>query len=127
MLLEKNLLLPPKQLYTSYFAKSGKHPMAYAITGETPKWLVGMQQIGKLAPTWSMVSMYKRGKLSREQFTQLYFRLLDQRGITPQFIADILPEGSILCCYEGPGQFCHRYLAADWLRNGANVIINELE
>lgn len=115
----------PKLLYTSYFAKSGKDPMAYAITVRVPHFAPKMPHLQPLAPTGTMLSLYKHGHINQTQYTNAYLRLLEERGKTPQEVADLLPSGAVLLCYEGYPGFCHRHIAAEWLRKGG-ILIREL-
>lgn len=113
-----------KVLYTSYFAKSGKEPFAYAITVHKPSWFNG-SHFPDLAPTSNMLSLYKRGVIGEVAYSAMYLKELEKRGRTPQEVADKLPDGAILLCFEGIGKYCHRHLAADWLRAGG-VNVQEL-
>lgn len=117
----------PKRIYTSYFAKAGNMPMAYAISAESPRWLPGLRHFQPLAPASGVVRQYKEGKINEMEYRTLYLRTLQVRGRTPQQVVDMLPDGAILLCYEKPPAFCHRHLAADWLREaGDSVAIEEL-
>lgn len=70
-----------------------------------------------LAPSWDIVSRYKSGNLTQENFKKEYFDLIESRWKKPlKSIEDIENvERIILVCYCPPNQFCHRYLAADFL------------
>lgn len=114
-----------KLLYTSYFAKSASDPMAFAITVRKPHWAGNMLHFQPLAPTGTMLSLYKQGRMNQVDYTNAYLRLLEERGKTPQEIADLLPSGAILLCYEKYPGFCHRHIAAEWLRKGG-ITIREL-
>lgn len=118
-----------KNLFTSYYAKSGRHPLAVSITAVQPRWCTISRSCPELSPTWSLVDGYKRGAISREEYTRLYLELLDYRAATSKpagQIVDQLPEGAVLLCYERTGSFCHRHLAAEWLMKHARVKILEL-
>jgi len=111
-----------KHLYTSYFALYGSHPRAVAITGVKPSWLPNVAHYPELAPPWSIVSAYKQGRMTQEEFTQLYLQTIVRKNGSPSVVLAELEEGSILLCYEKSGQFCHRHIAAEWLRiAGADV------
>jgi hypothetical protein len=116
----------PKKLYTSYYGKAGQDPRSVSISGEPPRWIPDIHHCGILAPTWSLVSQYKRAKINQVRFKELYLGLLVRRNADPQVVADSLPEGSILCCYEKTGEFCHRHITAEWLQQ-ADVTIEELK
>lgn len=116
-----------KTLYTSYFAKADlSNPLAYAITVRTPPWAGRkLNHCPDLAPTSRMLSLYKNGYITEAQYTDMYLHELRARGKTPQQVADALPDGAILLCYEGKGKFCHRHIAAEWLREGG-IDVKEL-
>lgn len=114
-----------KQIYTGNYSLWGKEPLAYGITGVLPAWLPDIHHLPRLSPTWNMVSQYKRTKITERQFTEMYYKLLEQRKLDAQQVADSLPSGAILCCYERPEEFCHRHLLADWLRRNSQVVIEE--
>ena len=114
----------PKKFYTSYFARNGKNPKAVAITVSVPKFYKG-KGYPDLAPTWELVEQYKSGKINEEEYAKLYYSLLKERQLTPAKIAEELPDGAILLCYEVSGKFCHRHLVADWL-SAAGIEIKEI-
>lgn len=115
-----------KQLYTSYYAKSGNHPKAIAISLFSPSFFRRRWYL-QLAPTHPIIKAHKSGKITDEEYELLYLDLLEnERGLTPQKVVDDLPEGSILLCYESTGKFCHRHIVARWLEAGADVKVTEL-
>lgn len=115
-----------KQLHTSYYAKSGKDGKAVAISLVYPSFF-RRRWYPQLAPTYPILSAYKEGKINEEEYELLYLDLLEnERKLTPQGVADSLPEGSILICYESPGKFCHRHIVARWLEQGADVKVTEI-
>lgn len=114
-----------KRLYTSYFARSRHHPKAVAITSTNPAWAKDLMRCAYLAPKWSLVKSYKCGRITKERYTKEYLAMLNSCGKTPQQVADMLPEGAVLLCYENPQDFCHRHIAAEWLKQ-ADVVISEL-
>ena len=113
-----------KRLFTSYFAKSQKQPLAVAISVTPPWWNRGLAYCAVLAPTAELVKAYKSGTMSEEEYSKAYVELLNSRGVTPEQVVETLPDGAVLLCYEKAGDFCHRHLAAKWL--GAAAIITEL-
>lgn len=114
-----------KKLYTSYYARSGKHPNAVAISVISPSFYQGKKYLN-LAPTWDLLRAYKSGQVDDKGYTEWYLRLLQERKLTPQSVVDDLEEGSVLLCYEGPGKFCHRHVVAEWLEAGADVEVTEI-
>jgi uncharacterized protein (DUF488 family) len=119
----------PKHIFTSYFAKAGRLPKAVAITVRPPlKAFPDIAHLPALAPSGYILTRYKAGKMTEQEYTELYLGTLNQRGLTPLQVLSKLEDGAILVCYEGPHRFCHRHLAAGWLKRAGPkaVIIQEL-
>lgn len=72
-----------------------------------------------MAPTWEMVNAIKRGTMPKETFTKMYYSLMNFRWdrLMPERLEAMRKMNLILMCYCPEGQFCHRYLAADFLVN----------
>ena len=112
------------KIYTSYFAnlkalaKAGILPIS--IARYSPKWFDGLQ-FKLVAPTSYMLSE----SCTHEEYLQKYDAIL--KGLDVRRVVDQLAQWSkgrdvALCCYEKPGDFCHRHLLADWLKeNGYEV------
>ena len=65
------------------------------------------------APTWDMVMGHKNGRVSDEEYTADYRKLMiqsmkDHRLKWEDFLKDDTPIA--LACYCKPGVFCHRHL-----------------
>ena len=73
-----------------------------------------------LAPSWAMVKID-----SPNTFTPLYQEFILSR-LDPLQVAQELGQGSILLCWEKPGEFCHRIVVADWLIE-AGIEVKEYE
>lgn len=114
-----------KKLYTSYYAKSGNHQKAVSISAKAPPFYTGDKYLA-LAPSWELLRAYKNGQVDEDGYVEWYLRLLTERKLVPQQVADTLDEGSVLLCYEKLGDFCHRYIVAEWLEAGADVEVTEL-
>lgn len=108
-----------KTLHTGYYAKHGKLPGAISISVRPPRWFPGMPHFAPLAPDERLVVAYKAGRISAELYTQRYLDVLNTGEHTAQQVAALLEDGAVLLCYERPPNFCHRHIAAEWLR--ANV------
>ena len=112
------------KIYTSYFANmralSRAGIMCISIARFSPKWYVGKKYLA-VAPTGFMLSSACR----HDEYLQKYDEIL-QRLNPAAVVATItsMSEGKdvALCCYEKPGDFCHRHLLAEWLtKNGYQV------
>lgn len=128
-------------MYTSsYFIYKG--PSAVSIAGGAPKWYTG-RQYKNLAPKYWFFKEYKEEitfiKHSKEICTelamerefaaqQLYIERYNKEvldRLDPQQVYNDLGRDAVLLCWEPPGQFCHRRLAATWLENELGIIVPE--
>jgi hypothetical protein len=77
----------------------------------------------RLAPTWDMVLSIKRGALSEDDYSRLYFERLDYWWFHDPMFWDELLTHPVLAfgCYCRAGQFCHRHLLVDFLRRVTEV------
>lgn len=118
------------QTFTSYFAKSGKLSNAVCIALYPPRWFPGIPVLKELAPTKQILSKWNAAKkdpslvYTEEMYSADYHAEVLSK-LDPKFIYATI-EGKILCCYEKPGEFCHRHLVAKWLNDHVGVTITEL-
>lgn len=114
-----------KKLFISNFSKHAKDPKAISIAKGNPQWYDGLQ-FPILAPTWNMVTNYKKGVWTEKEYTEAY-----RTGVLfrcePRSIVGALQDGSIMLCWCPAGAFCHRVLVADWLKEKLGMEVNELE
>jgi uncharacterized protein YeaO (DUF488 family) len=78
-----------------------------------------------LAPTWNMVLEYKKGKMTKEQYTSLYKTIMktSQNNNRQQWINTIKNHQKIVfLCYCKTEEFCHRHLLAQEFINFAQQI-----
>ena len=124
-------------IYTSYFAKIKKFPenvVPVAICAKVPDWYTGARYL-KLAPKYDILMKYKDDHNEADYIE--CFNRTTLAGLDPvvvlgelQFLLDIFyniklddvlfenPDWHVvLICYEKSGEFCHRHLVAEWLRN----------
>lgn len=112
-------------LYTSYFGNIKNLPSGYtlvSISRMCPKG-IKMKMYGKLAPSAELLSDYKSGLVSWEQYTERYKKETLSR-LNPIKVAEELGDNVILLCYEKSNDDCHRHLVSEWLRN-AGIDIKE--
>lgn len=64
-----------------------------------------------LAPTWDIVMGVKSGKLSPDQYNEVYWAIMRERyHHCPEFFDWIISHKSFAFgCYCQPGKFCHRH------------------
>jgi len=115
-----------KKIYTSNYARNSNNPKAIGISFVIPEWYNGAT-LPKLAPMQAMINTFKRKKDSymERQFSQRYISLLRSRDIKAESLLEEIPDGSILLCYESPGEFCHRRVLAEWIEHHTGVHIPE--
>ena len=68
---------------------------------------------GKIfAPTWDIVMEYKNGKITAEQYTQEYYRLMRRsfKMHKEKWIEVLKRDKVVIGCYCKSGYFCHRHL-----------------
>lgn len=105
--------------YTSYFARSCNHPNALSISCSVPKWYNGRQN-KLVAPSWELVNGIKSGTITREEYTKTYLAKLNRLGIDK--VISTLQDGDVLLCWEASGDFCHRHILAEWLRQYGHTV-----
>lgn len=67
-----------------------------------------------LAPTWTLVMGLKEGKITQEQYTAHYYKILEMN--LDQYIVDSLAKKDRnFKCYCANGEFCHTYLLINYL------------
>lgn len=111
-------------IVTSYFANWRKlQKDGYTIVSVAHLSIPNTLRIQELAPSYDIVRGHKAGYVSDEIFKDEYLYQLDHVDFTV-----ILPRlhGKVaLCCYEKPGDFCHRHILAEYLNNKFNLSIQE--
>lgn len=111
-------------MQTSNFAKSGNDPKAIAISEITPGWYHG-RVYPPLFPPRNLIRNYKRGLISKEDYTMWYYKKVLARQ-DPYDVVDMVGEDAILLCWEGADKFCHRRIVAGWLEAGLSISIPEV-
>lgn len=120
-------------IFTSNFAKAksldhSKY-LVVAISRYVPKGYSGVREL-RFAPSRQLLMSYKKG-LSTDIYTQLFFNELRNKESVYSVFKDLarLSNGRdiVLCCYEKPGDFCHRRLIADFVLSNWNYEIKELD
>ena len=113
-------------IYTSYFANWRNFPKDAIVIGITriPPNYWKEPNYNILAPSKELLMSYRLGEIDERIFRRRYFNELAARELDPQTVADELlkyDKDVILCCYEKPGEFCHRHLLAEWLSGETRV------
>ena len=117
------------RIYTSYFGRTaGLHKAGIVPVGISlwpPKFFNGVN-LGIVAPKRHMMGA---NFTTEERYTEQYhndvLRYVDPNG----FIRELERIGKghdvALCCFEKPGEFCHRNILAKWLTEKTGVEIVE--
>lgn len=116
------------KIYTSYFGNVKKLSVAgikvASISLYKPKYLY-CQEFPQLAPKRYMLN----DTLTEQQYVAMYKRdILDK--LNPFEVLKVIEYFSrgkdvALCCYEKPGDFCHRYIVAEWLKEKTGTEVEE--
>ena len=121
-------------LFTGYFAQIRKYIntglVCISISGKAPSFYTGLEY-KKLAPKYSFFIKYKNREIGEEEYTSEYYRLVLNNLDPQKVIEDInnltnFANYIVLLCYEKPGDFCHRHIAAKWLSENTNFKVEEL-
>lgn len=118
-------------IWTGYFAQMKKYKQSdlvpVSIAYGTPVWYEG-ETCFELAPPRKLLIAYKKEGLSKEEYTKKYNEFL--KTVNWSKVIDKLYAISekhddrdlVLCCFEKPTDFCHRYLLAEFLtKNGIDI------
>lgn len=105
-------------LYTIQMAQWSKLPLSIKIIDITAKsggkpWII-------FAPTWNIISDYKDGRITEQEYTDRYYNLMRNRYKTnrdtfQELISRAICSDVALACYCPKGEFCHRVLLKDIL------------
>ena len=100
-----------------------------SISIYAPEWYVGLA-LQQLAPTSDILSKYKRGLLTKEQYIERYTQEVlakySAKSICRRIENLVGDKEAVLMCYEKPKDFCHRHLVAKWF-NTHGILVEELK
>ena len=105
-------------MQTSNFARNSKHPNAVSISQGIPRWYKGRRYM-PLAPSWELIKVE-----DATRYHQLYYEQVLSKLDPRQVYAELVPD-AIMLCWESPGKFCHRRIAATWLEDALGIKIDE--
>jgi len=116
------------KIYTSYFGNSRKLKEAgikiICVAIGKPRFFSGVPQMLNVCPTRYMIS----GACSHDEYLKLYDNILanqDANKVIEQIKSLSNGQDVALCCYEKPGDFCHRHILAKWLTEKTGIEITE--
>lgn len=120
-------------IYTSYFAKLPHLPkniVPISICGKAPEWYDGIQY-KVLAPKYEFFQEWKKTRDNDyyiKHFNEEVLSKLNAKKVVEKLYALSSKRDIALICYEKPGDFCHRNLVAEWLReNGIKCDVREIQ
>lgn len=119
-----------KQLFTSYYAKAGRHPLAFATSSKIPTYIPNLKSFPALAPKWEFVLDQIKGTTTWDDYVSRYMELITkERRLNAHQIVECLPDGAILLCYERSDEAheCHRRLIAKWIESETGIVVPELD
>lgn len=118
------------EVYTSYFANLRNLPnnlCPISISGKAPDWYTGIQY-KVLAPKYWFFKKYEEDH-DKEFYIEAFNKDVLNNLKAYEVLSKLkeLANGKIPCliCYEKPGDFCHRHLVAEWLKNNCNIEVEE--
>lgn len=132
---QENKEFIPK-VFVSHFSSRGipDDAMKVSIATRAPETMGPVVEFPELKPSWrTMVAPHKEGAIDNAEYSRRYQKDVLER-YEPQILGrmnTLLSEAKekkqdiYLLCYEGPGKFCHRYLAANFL-NEKGIAVDEL-
>ena len=116
------------KIYTSYFAKAailrkaGIVPIGVALW--PPRFFRGIS-MKQVAPRRYMLD----DRLTDEEYIRMYrndvLRLVDARSFIQDLERASRGMDVALCCFEKPGDFCHRHILAKWLNEQTGIEVSE--
>ena len=116
------------KIYTSYFAKAailrkaGIVPIGVALWPARFFRGISMKQV---APRRYMLD----DRLTDEEYIRMYrndvLRLVDARSFIQDLERASRGMDVALCCFEKPGDFCHRHILAKWLNEQTGIEVSE--
>lgn len=89
-----------------------------------PKFMPNVPHMLNVCPTRYMIS----GACSNAEYLKLYDRILacqNANAVIEQIKSLSGGQDAALCCYEKPGDFCHRHILAKWLTENTGIEITE--
>ncbi len=110
---------------TSYFGNktAAKDPKAVSIARYPPRWWGAGRRYTLLAPSAVLLKRAKDGLPWPEYVKEYKETVLDK--LDPVRVHADLSD-AILCCWEVPGEDCHRRLVAEWIESSLGVKVPEL-
>ena len=117
-------------IYTGYWAKLKEYEqnglIPVGISGKIPDGFNGARY-QQLAPKYSWWKQWHDEHMSNDWFVQKYYETVLNQLNPVAVLNDLQKIGKdiVLLCYETPEKFCHRHIAAQWLKEKTGIDICE--
>ena len=116
-------------IQTSNYSRKGNDlksiSISYSIIPQIRMNCPDLRHMPELGPNWFLLSKWKDGLITEEQYTYEYLDILAKRVLSPDAVLEMLPKDCYLLCYEAPHDFCHRHVLAEYIERGTGVVIRE--
>lgn len=109
-------------IHTSYFAnhRSFEDKKTVSIARFTPHWIKVDSIALELAPSVDLLMQLKHNVINIEEYAEKYKNEVLFK-LNPAIIFEKY-RNTVFLCFEKKGEFCHRQLVAEWLKeNGFNI------
>jgi uncharacterized protein YeaO (DUF488 family) len=109
------------KVYTSRITYNGPNKLDITVKNQ--------DNIGRIfAPTWDIVTYYKEGVISEEQYTNKYHKMmLKSYDINHHMWEEILSRKRVVfCCFCPANAFCHRFILAGYFESLGAVYCGEI-
>lgn len=124
---------------TGYFSKIKQYTLngflPVSISRWPPKWYIG-KTYPELAPSADLLRRYKDGITDDKGYDKEYNAFLkSEAGVNAitglnkfeDQVKELGFKGIILCCFEKPGDYCHRHLLAEEMMQTYGIDIEEFD
>ena len=122
------IVIKNNKIYTSYFARASKiipDRRLVSVALSTPDYWGG-SFARQFNPSASLIHKIKNKEITPEEY-EIYYKAEVLDKLDPVDEAVEL-YGKVLCCWEKPGNFCHRHIILKWLADavGDSIIGEEI-
>lgn len=116
------------KVYTSRFNGIDKKVLPrrqISIARGTPPDFSG-DKYPSLMPEWDLITLFKDERINVDEFKEIYYNSVLSK-LEPEKVYEDL-KGKVICCHESRGEFCHRKLVIEWLKDslGEDIVGGEV-
>lgn len=119
------------KIYTTYWSKVKRLPSSIKPIGISmfPPKGTSAEKLIELAPSADLLKAAKSGIITKDEYSAVFkeqLKLLCANDIVNSIRSIAGTGDAAIVCYEKPGDFCHRHLVADWLKEELSMTLSEL-